>query len=179
MFEENNNETFGATPCENANESTPINDPAPVDNSLDEIANENFNNQITETFETTDEQVVEQPEFDQPQIIVQKERGFAHYVGFALLSVLCICLFFMPGIAITFGVSCIVDLTGAAAWIFSAILSVIAWVIFKIKIQGFKKSFYWYIGLCILVLAILIAIQVISEVNIFGKIITLLSGANV
>ena len=58
------------------------------------------------------------PECEEPQIIVQKERGFAHYVGFAMLCVLCICFFFMPGIALTFGVSRIVEnLPGAAAWI--------------------------------------------------------------
>ncbi|MCQ2062293.1 MAG: hypothetical protein MJY99_03040 [Fibrobacter sp.] len=113
----------------------------------------------------------------QPQVIVQKERGFSHYVGFALLSVLCICFFFLPGIAITFGVSCAVDLSAAAAWIFSAILSVIAWLVFKMKIKGFKKSFYWYIGLCVLVLAILIAIQVMTEVSVFANILTLLTGA--
>lgn len=117
------------------------------------------------------------PDVTQPQVIVQKERGFSHYVGFALLSVLCICFFFMPGIAITFGVSCLVDLTGAAAWIFSAILSVVVWLIFKMKIKGFKKSFYWYIGLCVLVLVLLIVIQVLSEANVFGNILALLTGA--
>ena len=93
----------------------------------------------------------------QPQIIVQKERGFSHYVGFALLCVLCICFFFMPGIALTFGVSRLVSLNGAAAWIFSAILSFIIWLIFKLKVKGFKKSFYFYIGLCVVVFALLIA----------------------
>ena len=117
------------------------------------------------------------PDMTQPQVIVQRERGFAHYVGFALLCVLCICFFFMPGIAITYGVSRLVTLNGAAAWIFSAILSVIAWVIFKIKIKGFKKSFYWYIGLCVVVLALLIFIEVVTEANVFANIIALLCGA--
>ena len=66
--------------------------------------------------------------YEQPQIIVQKERGFSHYVGFALISVLCICFFFMPGIAVTFLVSLIpgVALPGIAAWAFSAILRLVA-----------------------------------------------------
>jgi hypothetical protein len=114
----------------------------------------------------------------QPQIIVQKERGFSHYVGFALLCVLCICFFFMPGIALTFGVSQLVSLNGAAAWIFSAILSVIIWLIFKLKVKGFKKSFYFYIGLCVVVFALLIAIEVLTEkLNVFASIFALLSGA--
>ena len=114
----------------------------------------------------------------QPQIIVQKERGFSHYVGFALLCVLCICFFFMPGIALTFGVSQLVSLNGAAAWIFSAILSFIIWLIFKLKVKGFKKSFDFYIGLCVVVFALLIAIEVLTEkLNVFASIFALLSGA--
>ena len=119
-----------------------------------------------------------EPSATQPQIIVQKERGFSHYVGFALLCVLCVCFFFMPGIALTFGVSRLVALNGAAAWIFSAILSVIIWLIFKLKVKGFKKSFYFYIGLCVIVLALLIAIEVLTEkLNVFASIFALLTGA--
>ena len=118
------------------------------------------------------------PSMTQPQVIVQKERGFSHYVGFALLCVLCIVFFFIPGIALTFGVSRLVTLNGAAAWIFSAILSFIIWLIFKLKIKGFKKSFYFYIGLCVVVLAILIAIEVLTEnMNVFSSIFALLTGA--
>ena len=117
------------------------------------------------------------PECEEPQIIIQKERGFAHYVGFALLCVLCICFFFIPGIALTFGVSRLVPLPGAAAWIFSAILSFVIWLIFKLKIKGFKKSFYFYIGLCVVVLALLILIEVVTEANVFANIIALLCGA--
>ena len=64
----------------------------------------------------------------QPQVIVQQERGFAHYVGFALLCVLCIAFYFMPGIAITFAISLIpgISLGAIAAWTFSAIFSIIA-----------------------------------------------------
>ena len=120
----------------------------------------------------------EAPAPTQPQIIVQKERGFSHYVGFAFLCVLCICFFFMPGIALTFGVSRLVALNGAAAWIFSAILSFIIWLIFKLKVKGFKKSFYFYIGLCVVVLALLTIIEVVTEkTNVFSSIFALLTGA--
>ena len=89
-----------------------------------------------------------------------------------------ICFFFLPGIALTFGVSRLVPLPGAAAWIFSAILSFVIWLVFKLKIKGFKKSFYFYIGLCVVVLAILIAIEVLTEnLNVFSSIFALLSGA--
>lgn len=116
----------------------------------------------------------------QPQVIVQRERGFSHYVGFALLCVLCICFYFMPGIALTFAISLIpgISLGAVAAWTFSAIFSVIAWAIFKLKIKGFKKSFYFYIGLCVLVTILLIVIEVLTEeTNVFSKIFALLSGA--
>jgi branched-subunit amino acid ABC-type transport system permease component len=84
----------------------------------------------------------------------------------------------MPGIALTFGVSRLVSLNGAAAWIFSAILSFVIWLIFKLKIKGFKKSFYFYIGLCVVVLAALIAIEVLTEnLNVFSSISALLTGA--
>ena len=116
----------------------------------------------------------------QPQIIVQKERGFSHYVGFALLCVLCIVFYFIPGIAISFAINQIpgVALGAVAAWALSAIFSVIAWFIFKLKIKGFKKSFYFYIGLCAVVLAILVAIEVLTEnYNVFSNIFALMTGA--
>ena len=116
----------------------------------------------------------------QPQIIVQKERGFSHYVGFALLCVLCNVFYFIPGIAISFAINQIpgVNLGAVAAWALSAIFSVIAWVIFKLKIKGFKKSFYFYIGLCVVVFALLIAIEVLTEnYNVFSSIFGMLMGA--
>ena len=116
----------------------------------------------------------------QPQIIVQKERGFSHYVGFALLCVLCIVFYFIPGIAISFAINQIpgVALGAVAAWALSAIFSVIAWFIFKLKIKGFKKSFYFYIGLCVVVFALLIAIEVLTEnYNVFSSIFGMLMGA--
>ena len=129
--------------------------------------------------ETTTEPAQPAVSETQPQIVVLKERGFSHYVGFALLCVLCIVFFFIPGIAITYGVSCIVDLTAAVAWIFSAILSFIIWLIFKLKIKGFKKSFYFYIGLCVLMAALLIVIHVLSEkTNVLASIAGMLIGAS-
>jgi hypothetical protein len=117
----------------------------------------------------------------QTQVIVQRERGFAHYVGFALLCILCITFYFIPGIALTYAISLIpgISLGAIAAWTFSAILSVIAWVIFKLKIKGFKKSFYFYIGLCVLVTILLIIIEVLTEeTNVFSNIFGLLCGAS-
>ena len=117
----------------------------------------------------------------QPQVIVQRERGFSHYVGFALLSVLCIAFYFMPGIAITFAISLIpgISLGAIAAWTFSAIFSVIAWAIFKMKIKGIKKSFYFYIGLCVLITILLVVIEILTEeTNVFSKIVSLLCGAS-
>lgn len=160
MSEELNNENVENAAVEGApvQESAPVEQAAPV--------------------EETTAPVEETPSVTQPQVIVQRERGFAHYVGFALLCVLCVCFFFMPGIALTFGVSRLVTLNGAAAWIFSAILSFVLWLIFKLKIKGFKKSFYFYIGLCVVVLAALIAIEVLTEnLNVFASIFALLTGA--
>lgn len=114
-----------------------------------------------------------------PQVVVQKERGFSHYVGFALLCVLCVCFFFIPGIAVSFAVSRVVELNPAAAWMFSGILSFIFWLIFKLKIKGFKKSFYFYIGLCVLVVAILVVVEVLTEqTNVFANILSMLVGAS-
>lgn len=133
------------------------------------------------SFETTYQEPAAAMGSDEPQIIIQKERGFAHYVGFALLCVLCIIFYFLPGIALTFAISLIpgISLGAVAAWTFSALLSVIAWVIFKIKIKGFKKSFFFYIGLCVAVFAILLAIEVLTEnYNLFSNIFAMLFGAS-
>lgn len=117
----------------------------------------------------------------QPQVIVQRERGFSHYVGFALLCVLCILFYFAPGIALTYVINMIpgVSLGAMAAWVFSAVLSVVVWLIFKLKIKGFKKSFYVYIGVCVLVVAILIAAEILTEqTGVFANIAAMLTGAN-
>ena len=115
----------------------------------------------------------------QPQVIIERERDFAHYVGFALLCVLSIIFFFVPGIAVTYTVNLIpgVSLGAIAAWIFSALLSVIIWFIFKLKIKGFKKSFYFYIGLCVVVLAILGTAEALTDsTKVFTSIFHLLTG---
>ena len=128
MSEElNQNETAAETPAEVAPVVETETAPAPEA----EVAPQ----------EPAAEEAVATPTPTQPQVIVQRERGFSHYVGFALLSVLCICFYFMPGIAITFAISLIpgISLGAVAAWTFSAIFSVIAWAIFKMKIKGFKK----------------------------------------
>ena len=172
MSEEIKNENLEKP--ENATPATETNtDVSATDSTVEQApAQESPTETVTKPTQETE------PSTTQPQIIVQKERGFSHYVGFALLCVLCICFFFMPGIALTFGVSRLVSLNGAAAWIFSAILSFIIWLIFKLKIKGFKKSFYFYIGLCVVVLALLIAIEVLTEkLNVFASIFALLTGA--
>ena len=167
MSEElNQNETAAETPAEVAPVVETETAPAPEA----EVAPQ----------EPAAEEAVATPTPTQPQVIVQRERGFSHYVGFALLSVLCICVYFMPGIAITFAISLIpgISLGAVAAWTFSAIFSVIAWAIFKMKIKGFKKSFYFYIGLCVLVFILLTVIEILTEeTNVFAKIFALLCGA--
>lgn len=105
----------------------------------------------------------ENPEEQEPQVVVEKEKGFTYYVGFALLFVVGLVLFFTPGMAITFAVNKLVALPCTAAWIFSAIISLILWIVFKVKIKGFKKSFYWYLGLCVLVAAAFVVIDFAVE----------------
>ena len=117
-------------------------------------------------------------ESDGPKVIVKHERGVSHYVGFVLLTVLAICFFFIPGISLVYLVSCIAAITAPVAWIFAALLSVIVWFIFKLKIKGFKKSFLWYIGLCVLISAILISLSVLTSYKIFGGIFSLLVGGS-
>lgn len=119
------------------------------------------------------------PSVTQPQVIIQKERGFAHYVGFAIIFVLCVCFYFAPGIALTYALNLVpgVSLVGMTSWIISAIFSVVVWLIFKLKIKGFKKSFRFYIGACVLVVAILIAAEVLTEqTNVFPDIFAMLTG---
>jgi hypothetical protein len=111
------------------------------------------------------------------QVIIKKDRGLAYYVGFALLVVLSVAFFFLPGIAITFAVSRLVDLNTSAAWIFSTILSFGVWLIFKMKIKGFEKSFHTYLVLCVICLVALFAIQFITNYNIISEVIALLVGA--
>lgn len=113
-----------------------------------------------------------------PQVIIQHERGVSYYVGFALLTVLAICFFFIPGISLVYIVSCIAAISAPVAWIFAALLSVIVWFIFKLKIKGFKKSFLWYIGLCVLISVILVSLTVLTSYQILGGIFALLIGGS-
>lgn len=111
------------------------------------------------------------------QVIIKKDRGLAYYVGFALLVVLSVAFFFLPGIAITFAVSRLVDLNTSAAWIFSTILSFGVWLIFKMKVKGFERSFHSYLVLCVICLVAMFAIQFITNYNIISEVIALLVGA--
>ena len=111
------------------------------------------------------------------QVIIKKDRGLAYYVGFALLVVLSFAFFFMPGITITFAVSRIAALNTTAAWVFSAILSFFVWLLFKMKIKGFEKSFHWYLVLCVVCLVAMFAIQFATEYNVISEVIALLAGA--
>ncbi len=115
---------------------------------------------------------------EKPQVIIQHERGVSHYVGFALLTVLATCFFFIPGISLVYLVSCIAAISAPVAWIFAALLSVIVWFIFKLKIKGFKKSFFWYIGLCVLVSIILVSLTVLTSYQILSGIFSLLIGGS-
>ncbi|MCF0222089.1 MAG: hypothetical protein HUK19_07330 [Fibrobacter sp.] len=123
-----------------------------------------------------------EPSVTQPQVIIKKERGFAHYVGFAIIFVLCVCFFFAPGIALTYVLNLVpgVELTGITSWMLSAIFSVVVWLIFKLKIKGFKKSFYFYIGACILILGILVGAEFLTQqTNVFGDILAMLAGGDI
>ena len=111
------------------------------------------------------------------QVIIKKDRGLAYYVGFALLVVLSFAFFFLPGITITFAVSRIAALNTTAAWVFSAILSFIVWLLFKMKIKGFEKSFHWYLVLCVVCLVAMFAIQFVTDYNVISEVIALLAGA--
>ena len=111
------------------------------------------------------------------QVIIKKDRGLAYYVGFALLVVLSFAFFFMPGITITFAVSRIASLNTTAAWVFSAILSFIVWLLFKMKIKGFEKSFHWYLVLCVVCLVAMFAVQFATDYNVISEVIALLAGA--
>ena len=111
------------------------------------------------------------------QVIIKKDRGLAYYVGFALLVVLSFAFFFMPGITITFAVSRIAALNTTAAWVFSAILSFIVWLLFKMKIKGFEKSFHWYLVLCVVCLVAMFAVQFATDYNVISEVIALLAGA--
>lgn len=120
--------------------------------------------------ETKTETPKEEPKKEEakPEVIVKKERGFAHYVGFALLTLLAITFFFMPGISIAFLINKVGGgLQAATAWIISASFSFLIWLMFKLKIKGFKKASAWYIGFCGLVFLILMLLSQLGNYQIF------------
>lgn len=124
------------------------------------------------------EKQTEKPGETAPQVIVKKERGVSYFVGFALLTILAICFFFIPGITLVYLVSCIAAISAPVAWIFAAIISVIVWFIFKLKIKGFRNSFLWYIGLCVLITIILTTIAVFTSYQVLSGIAALLIGGS-
>jgi hypothetical protein len=125
----------------------------------------------TQTETPKEEQKKEEPKKEEeakPEVIVKKERGFAHYVGFALLTLLAITFFFMPGISIAFLINKVGGgLQAATAWIISASFSFLIWLMFKLKIKGFKKASAWYIGFCGLVFLILMLLSQLGNYQIF------------
>ena len=124
----------------------------------------------TKTETPKEEPKKEEPKKEEakPEVIIKKERGFAHYVGFALLTLLAITFFFMPGISIAFLINKVGGgLQAATAWIISASFSFLIWLMFKLKIKGFKKASAWYIGFCGLVFLILMLLSQLGNYQIF------------
>lgn len=142
----------------------------------EEVSNSPYKKFKPETFVNPLTGEEEQTSLGAP-VIVQKDRGLAYYVGFAVLTVLSIAFYFMPGILITFATSRLVDLTSSAAWLFSAIFSIGVWLIFKLKIKGFETSFKWYLTLCVACVLLMVGIQFATNYNIISEIVALLIGA--
>lgn len=123
------------------------------------------------------EQPVQEPQAVEPEkkeVKIQKERGFAHYVGFALLTFLAVIFFFIPGISAAFLINQVGDLSPAAAWVIAAVFSAIVWLIFKLKIKGWKRASGWYIGFCGLVFTILLLVWQLADIQVFGGIFGML-----
>lgn len=103
-----------------------------------------------------------------PEVIVKKERGFAHYVGFALLTLLAITFFFMPGISIAYLINKAAEgLQVGTAWIIAASFSFLIWLIFKLKIKGWKRASAFYIGFCGIIFLILMLVSQLGNYPIF------------
>lgn len=105
----------------------------------------------------------EEPKPEPPK--PEKERGFSHYVGFALLTLLAIIFFFFPGIAVAYLISLVGSLEGGTAWIIAAIVSALIWLIFKLKIKGWKRASSWYIVFCGVVLVIVLLVWQLADVG--------------
>lgn len=111
-----------------------------------------------------------------PQVIVEKERGFAHYVGFALLTLLSIIFFFMPGISIAYLIDKVTSLeeNPILVWILSAIVSALVWLVFKMKIKGFKRASVFYIIFCGILFFLWLLISQMGNVQAFTQFAKLL-----
>lgn len=120
--------------------------------------------------ETKTETPKEEPKKEEakPEVIVKKERGFAHYVGFALLTLLAITFFFMPGISIAYLINKAAEgLQVGTAWIIAASFSFLIWLIFKLKIKGWKRASAFYIGFCGIIFLILMLLSQLGNYQIF------------
>jgi hypothetical protein len=133
---------------------------------------------------------VEVPIIDAEVIIQQRLRKTRCYCGnrkkFCSLCRNCIpdgarCIhFFCPGVAIVYLVSQITDINAPAAWIFSAILSLILWIGFKLKVKGLVRTTVFFLGFCTLILGLLFVIYFTSDTgNIFGNMANMLSEKSV
>lgn len=111
-----------------------------------------------------------------PQVIVKQEYSAAHYIGIAFITVCAVLLYFMPGIAVVFGVSKVTELSAPAAWLFAAIFSVILWFLFWIKLRGFKRSLYLYLAFCTAVFIAFAVLQGTGKADIFHGVVRLLLG---
>lgn len=113
-----------------------------------------------------------------PQVIIEREKSLTYYVGFAFLTVLAVTFFFMPGISLVYLIHQINEVNAPTAWIFAAVLSVIVWVLFKMKISGIKRASYFYLCFCLLIFTVLAIVYFTSDSgNIFGNILAMLTGA--
>lgn len=151
-------------------EKVEVSEPTSAANAAEETSPKTEVKPVEAQTETKTETPKEEPKKEEakPEVIVKKERGFAHYVGFALLTLLAITFFFMPGISIAFLINKVGGgLQAATAWIISASFSFLIWLMFKLKIKGFKKASAWYIGFCGLVFLILMLLSQLGNYQIF------------
>lgn len=151
-------------------EKVEVSEPTSAANAAEETSPKTEVKPVEAQTETQTETPKEEPKKEEakPEVIVKKERGFAHYVGFALLTLLAITFFFMPGISIAFLINKVGGgLQAATAWIISASFSFLIWLMFKLKIKGFKKASAWYIGFCGLVFLILMLLSQLGNYQIF------------
>lgn len=151
-------------------EKVEVSEPTSAANAAEETSPKTEVKPVETQTETKTETPKEEPKKEEakPEVIVKKERGFAHYVGFALLTLLAITFFFMPGISIAFLINKVGGgLQAATAWIISASFSFLIWLMFKLKIKGFKKASAWYIGFCGLVFLILMLLSQLGNYQIF------------